>query len=301
MARALWSGAISFGLVNVPVKLFKATPTDSAHGISFHRLHKCGTRLKHERVCPACNLHDVPWDEVVSGYEYARGRHAIVDREELAAVDRGEIGAIAIQDFVEADEVPPMVFDKSYWIAPDGPPKPYALLYQALLHTGRVAVARVVVRTRSHLAVVRAQGGHLVLSTMFFAEEMVGEEAVPPGAEGVTVSDRELDLARELVDRMTVTFDHHRYPDEVTVRMRELLVAKIAEKGDRAEGPAAAHVGEGEVIDIMDALRRSLQKTSAERAEETALAHHGNRDRADRKRRAPHARSGRALRKGSRG
>src|SRR5262245_7954548 len=126
MARALWSGAISFGLVNVPVKLYKATPSESAKGVSFHRIHsKCGTRLKSLRYCPTDDQVDVPWNEVVSGYEFAKGRYAILGKEELSEVDAGEKGAIAIEDFVDADEVDSMLVDRSYWVVPDGPARPY--------------------------------------------------------------------------------------------------------------------------------------------------------------------------------
>src|SRR5688500_1137310 len=122
MARALWSGAISFGLVNVPVKLYKATPGESSRGIHFNRLHSvCGTRLKQLRYCPHCEKVDVPWDEVANGFEFAKGRYAIVGKEELSEVDRGDVGAIAIEDFVEASELDPTLIDRSYWIVPDGP------------------------------------------------------------------------------------------------------------------------------------------------------------------------------------
>jgi DNA end-binding protein Ku len=269
MARALWSGAISFGLVNVPVKLYTATPSSSAHGISLHRLHApCGTRINHVRRCPSCNV-DVPWEDVVSGYEYQRGRFAVIQKEEVPEPDRGEIGAIAIEDFVDAEEIDPLLFDRAYWVVPDGTPRAYALLRQALEDAGRVAVARVVVRTRSHLAVIRPVGTHLVMHTLFFAGEAVAEEDIPAGTDGVAVPDRELALARELVERMTAPFEHARYPDVTTERMRKLIEEKIAAKDVTAPGPVK--VGEGEVVDIMEALRRSVERSARERAQ-TALA-----------------------------
>jgi DNA end-binding protein Ku len=293
VARALWSGAISFGLVNVPVKLYKATPSSSAHGISFNRLHgTCGTRIAHVRRCPSCEI-DVPWEDVVNGYEFASGRYAIIRTEELDATraGAGEEAAIALEDFVDAAEVDPILVDHAYWIAPDGPAKPYALLHRALTETGKVAVARVMIRTRTHLALVRPVGDHLVLSTMFFADEIVAEEEVPAGAGAAKLTERELELARELVERMSAPFEHARYKDETTARMRQLIEEKIAKQ--EVAAPARIELGEAEVVDIMDALRRSLERTSVRRAEEatTDNAHHGDRDRARPSRRG--AREGR--------
>lgn len=269
MARALWSGAISFGLVNVPVKLYTATPSSSAHGISLHRLHApCGTRINHVRRCPSCNV-DVPWEDVVSGYEFRKGRFAVIRQEEIPEPERGELGAVAIEDFASASEIDPLLFDRAYWVVPDGTPRAYALLRQALEDAGRVAVARVVVRTRSHLAVLRPVGTHMVLHTLFFAGEAVAEEEIPAGAEGVEAPPRELALARELVERMTAPFEHGKYADVTTERMRKLIEEKIAAKDVAAPGPI--EVGEGEVVDIMEALRRSVERSARERAE-TALA-----------------------------
>jgi DNA end-binding protein Ku len=264
VARALWTGAITFGLVNVPVKLYQATPTDSGRGLSFHRLHgKCGTRIQHRRWCPVDEV-EVPWEEVVLGYEFARGRYAVIRKEELPGPERDEIAAIAIEDFVHAEEVDPMLFDRAYWVVPDGPARPYAILHQALLEASRVAIARVLIRTRVHLAALRPAGDHLVLETMFFQDEVVAEEDVPPGVAGAKVAQRELDLARELVDKMTRPFDPTSYRDVTTERMRKLIEQKIAEKDVTQP---RVEVGEAEVIDIMEALRRSIARGAEQRAE----------------------------------
>jgi len=266
VARALWSGAISFGLVNVPVKLYNATPSSSAHGITLHRLHgACGNRISHVRRCNQCQV-DVPWEDVVSGYEYQRGRFAVIQKEEVPEPERGEVGAIAIEDFVEGEEIDPLLYDRAYWIVPDGTPRAYALLHQALVDSGRVAVARVVVRTRSHLAVVRPVGSHLVMHTLFFAGEVAAETEIPPGAEGVETAAREQGLARELVEKMTGSFEHERYEDVTTGKLRKLIEEKIAAKEVTVtSGPV--EVAEGDVVDIMDALRRSVERTARERAE----------------------------------
>jgi DNA end-binding protein Ku len=266
VARALWSGAISFGLVNVPVKLYNATPSSSAHGITLHRLHgACGNRISHVRRCNQCQV-DVPWEDVVSGYEYQRGRFAVIQKEEVPEPERGEVGAIAIEDFVEGEEIDPLLYDRAYWIVPDGTPRAYALLHQALVDSGRVAVARVVVRTRSHLAVVRPVGSHLVMHTLFFAGEGRRRDRDPAGRRGSRdrgaragagaraggEDDRQL-RARALRGR-----DHR--------KLRKLIEEKIAAKEVTVtSGPV--EVAEGDVVDIMDALRRSVERTARERAE----------------------------------
>ncbi len=184
MPRAMWSGAISFGLVNIPVKLYKATASSSGKQISFHQIHKsCGTRLRHIRFCPKDEV-EVPWDEVVKGYEFEKGKYVEVGDDELDALLPDEsYASVAIESFVALEEVDPIFYDRAYYVAPDGPPKPYALLHEALGSTGKVAVARVMLRTRSHLALVRVLGSHLLLETMFFGNE-IADAGEPAGNAG---------------------------------------------------------------------------------------------------------------------
>lgn len=272
MARALWSGSLSFGLVSVPVKLFRATSTaTAAHSISFHQIHRaCGSRLAHVRRCPTCEV-DVPWEDVVKGYEYSRDRYALVETEELPAASREEKAAIAVIDFVPAAEVDPMYFDRSYWMAPDGPgaAKAYGLLFHALHEEGRLAISRVMLRTRSQLAAVRTHGSHLIMDTMFFQDELVSEEEIPPGVAGrPRPTERELKLARDLVEKMTTHFDPSRYKDEYTSQVRALLADKIAKQED-VTAPGPVRVG-GKVIDLMDALRKSLAEGTAKGAAKSA-------------------------------
>jgi DNA end-binding protein Ku len=267
MARSLWSGAITFGLIHVPVKLYGATPASSGHELAFHRLHdRCGTRLRNLRWCPHCD-EEVGWDHVVSGYEFERGRFAIVKREELPEPERGERAAIGIEDFVDGAELDPLYFDRAYWIAPEGTPRTYALLHRALHETGHVAIARVLVRTRSHLAVVRTAGEHLQLVTLFFANEVTREAEIPAGAEGVTVGARELELAKELVTKMSAPWDPARYADTTTAKLRELIEKKIAEHETVETGPV--ELPAREVVDITEALRRSVERAATARAEQS--------------------------------
>ncbi len=261
MARALWSGAISFGLVNVPVQLYRSTASTSAHSISFHQIHKtCGTRLQHIRRCPTEGIDDVPWEEVAKGYEFSKGRYAILDEEDLPKASAEDRAQIAIVDFVALEDVDPMYFDRTYWIAPEKQAaKAYALLLHALEKSGKIAVARVMLRTRSHLAAVRPHGKHLVMETMFFEDEMIPEEEIPAGAEGVKPPERELSLAMDLIERMSGDFEPSRYRDEYTDEVRQRIDEKIAKQKVTGEGPV--HVGGGDVIDIMDALKRSLAQS----------------------------------------
>src|SRR5262249_10931127 len=158
---ALWSGAISFGLVNIPVKLFKATASAAGREVSFHQMHKtCGTRLKHLRWCPKDEV-EVPWDEVAKGYEVEKGHYVEITDEELDELSPEEdYATIAIDRFVALADVDPLFFDRHYYVSPAGSPKAYALLHRALSDADKVAVARVLLRTRSHLALVRVVGEH---------------------------------------------------------------------------------------------------------------------------------------------
>jgi DNA end-binding protein Ku len=244
MARSLWSGAITLGLIHVPVRLYGATPAASGHALSFHRLHdRCGTRIQNKRWCPHCD-EEVAWEHTVTGYEIEKGRYAVVNAKKEDDRERGERASISIEDFIDEDELDPIYIDRAYWVVPEGNPKAYALLHHAFRETGRVAVARVLLRTRSHLAAVRAAGDHLQLATLFFPAEVTRERELPAGAEDVAVAPRDLALARELIDKMTVAFDPSRYPDTTTARLRELI----------AEG--------SEVVDeedLTEALRQGLQ------------------------------------------
>jgi DNA end-binding protein Ku len=260
MPRSLWTGAISFGLVNIPVKLFRATASQSAKSVSFHQLHDaCGTRLQHKRWCPKEDV-EVPWEHVVKGYEISKGRYVKITDEDLdQLLPEEDHAAIAIDSFVALDEVDPLYYDRAYYLAPDGSAKAYALLLSAMEDSGRVAIARVTLRTRSHLAVVRAQGNHLILSTMFFADEIVDPAEVPglPTSKPAHVDKKQHDMALQLIDSLTVPFDPTRYKDEYTDQVEHVIESKIKE-GEVTES-LAAPAARATVIDLMDALKRSIK------------------------------------------
>ena len=264
MPRAMWSGSISFGLVNIPVKLYKATATTSGKAVSFHQIHKtCGTRIKHIRWCPKDEV-EVPWDEVAKGYEFEKGKYVEVSDAELDALLPDEdFATVAIENFVALDEVDPIFYDRAYYIAPEKSPKAYALLHQALRDSGKVAVARVLLRTRSHLALVRVLESHLLLETMYFATEIVKPSEIPgiPKGKAGAVDKKQMMVAEQLIDSMTIKWDAERYKDNYTAQVKHVIEQKI-DGGEVLEAPSAGDAGGGQVVDLMEALRRSVEATT---------------------------------------
>jgi DNA end-binding protein Ku len=265
--RAMWSGAISFGLVNIPVKLFKATASSSGKQISFHQIHKtCGTRIRHIRWCPKDEV-EVPWDEVAKGYEFEKGKYVEVSDDELdALLPEEDYATVAIENFVALDDVDPIYYDRAYYISPDGSPKAYALLHETLARSGKVAVARVLLRTRSHLALVRVLEDHLVLETMYFDAEIVDPAEVPgvPKSKAAHVDRKQLEVAEKLVESMTIEWDPERYKDDYTEKVKHVIERKI-EGGEVVEAPMVpAAEGKGaQVVDLLEALRKSVDATKA--------------------------------------
>jgi DNA end-binding protein Ku len=260
MVRALWTGTITFGLVSIPVKLFRATTTGSAKSVSFHLLHKkCGTRIKNVRWCPRDD-EAVEWKDLVKGFEVSKGQYVPVEPEELDEILPDEdFAAVSIDGFVKLAEVDPIELDRSYWAAPTGNPKAYSLLAKALEESQRVAIARVILRTRSHLAMVRAQSGHLVLTTMFYDDEIVdsGEIADLPQKPLANVDKRQLDTALQLIDAMTEKWDPSKYRDTYAEKVEELVEKKLS-GGEVVAPPEVA--APREVVDLMAALKRSIKE-----------------------------------------
>jgi DNA end-binding protein Ku len=260
MPRSLWTGAITFGLVNIPVKMFRATASASAKAVGFHQIHEpCGTRIKHLRWCPK-DEKEVPWEEVAKGYEVSKGRYVIMNEEDLdKLLPEDDYAAVAIENFVALDEVDPMYFDRAYYLSPDGNPKAYTLLHHALQDSGRVAIARVTLRTRSHLSIVRAQEGHLLMSTMFFADEIVDASEIPglPQGKAATVDKRQAEAAAQLIDSMTVAWDPTQYTDEYTEKVEQVIEAKVS-SGEITETLALPEEGGGKVVNLLDALKKSV-------------------------------------------
>ena len=268
MPRAIWSGSVSFGLVNVPVKLVTAT---SSKDVRFNTLHATdGARINQKRVC-SLDGEEVDYADTVKGYDLGGGRYVVVEPDELASLDPEKTSAIDIEEFVELADIDPLYFEHSYYLVPDGrADKPYALLAETMAKTGKVALGRFVLRTKQYLAALRSHDGVLVLSTMLYPDEIVAVDdlRVPTTAE-TKPSDRELDMAERLVESLTVEFDPSKYHDEYREKVLALIDAKAA--GEVLEPPAAAPQ-QGEVRDLMAALEASLAAAAERQAASAGVA-----------------------------
>lgn len=249
MARSMWKGSISFGLVNIPISLNIAVRDK---GIRFHQLHDAdGGRIKEKRVCERDGK-EVPYEHVVKGYEISKGKYVTVTREELKAIDPVADKTVSIEAFVELTEIDPVFFERTYYVTPEGrgTTKAYSLLAEALEESGKAALARIVLSTSQHMCVIRAEDGRLALTTMVFGDEI--EEA--PEVAGATTSPAELKMAQTLIDQMTKKFKPTDYKDEHRERVLALLNQKA--KGKTIEAPHESHVEQ--VTNLMEALERSL-------------------------------------------
>src|SRR5918911_296539 len=202
MPRSIWTGAISFGLVNVPVKLYSAV---SKKTVRFHQLHdKDGVRIQQKRYCPA-DGEEVPYESIVKGYEITPDQYVIIEPGELEAIEPRKTKTIDIEDFVDLEEIDPLFYDHPYYLMPGtGAAKPYKLLVTAMEEAQKVAIARVVIRQKEQLVAIRAASGVLAMSTMNFADEVVNPERFDdaPGAD-VETNKREVDMARQLIDSLS--------------------------------------------------------------------------------------------------
>src|SRR5579884_553368 len=256
MPRPIWSGSISFGLVNVPVKMHTAVRKKT---IRFHQLHaEDGARIQQKRVC-TLDGEEVPYEDLAKGYELSPGQYVVIDPEELDALDPAATQTIDIEDFVSLDDIDPLYYDTSYYLVPDvRGAKPYRLLLDAMRETNRVGIARVVMRTKQYLCAVRPVGDALVLTTMNFADEVVGQEEVEglPGPQ--EAGERELKMAEALIDSLATEWQPDRYEDTYRERVMALIEAK-AEGQELVTQPAAAPTAP--VIDLMAALEASLAQS----------------------------------------
>jgi DNA end-binding protein Ku len=255
MARSLWTGAISFGLVNIPIKLFTAV---SPRQVQFHQLHDAdGARVRMQRVCTA-DGEEVPYEHVVRGYQLDRDHHVVIQPEELDALDPEATHTIDIESFVELGEIDPLYYDKTYYLVPEqSAVKAYALLRQAMQQAGKVGIARFVLRTRQSLCAVRPMAGpFLGLSTMYYADEVVAPETLaPPWREGA-LNERELQMAGQLIESLATKFDPGRYHDEY----RERVLQLVREKAEGKEVVTQTQVEpRAQVIDLVTALKASLE------------------------------------------
>jgi DNA end-binding protein Ku len=258
MARPIWSGTISFGLVSVPVKMYSATESKE---LRFHFLHKDDLEpIGYDKVRKDTGEHVDP-DDIVRGFEVEKGRYVELTEEDLDRLDIELTHSIDICDFVDIDEIDPIYFRKAYYLLPEeGAEKPYRLLLAALEETGKVGIAKVVIRNKQHLAALRPWEGVLLLETMYFADEIRKPESVDGKAE---LRKPEIEMARSLVENLSDTFDPEKYDDTYRKELLALLKEK-AETGEISE-PREEKPEEGEVVDLMAALRESVERTKRQK------------------------------------
>jgi DNA end-binding protein Ku len=266
MARAIWSGSISFGLLNVPVKLYSAV---SKQTVRFKELREGdGARIRHKRVAENDGK-EVPYEKIVKGYEYAPDQYVVLTKEELAELDPKRTRAIEIQDFVDLDDIDPIYFEQPYYLGPDtGAERAYALLVQAMKEARKVAIARFVLRNKEHLAAIRPMGDVLTLTTMRFHDEVsspndldgeVFEEAKPKKPE-----QRELEMAKQLIESLTSAFKPDQYRDEYREELLDLLERKAA--GKEVVSAPTEEPKPTKAPDLMAALEESLAAVRSEEA-----------------------------------
>ena len=267
-ARSIGSLTVSFGLVAIPVKLY--TATQSANTISFNLLHKSdGSRLKQQYVCQKEGV-VVEREDMVKGYEFAKDQYVRFSPEEIKALEEVGSHAVEISEFVPIESVDPVFYDKTYYLAPDkGAGKPYALLTEALRQAGRCGVGRWAARGKGYIVILRPIGDVLAMQQLHYASDVrrASEVEVPK----TEVKPAELKLAQQLIDQQTTEkFDPDAYKDEVRGRI-EAAIAKKVEEGTEISITESAPPGEGKVIDLMEALRASLEKTESARAQVNRL------------------------------
>jgi DNA end-binding protein Ku len=262
MPRAIWSGAVSFGLVTVPVKLFSAV---SRRSVRFHQLNgKTGVRIQQRRVDPSTG-DEVAYEDIVKGYELTPDRYVVIEPGELEALDPKKTRAIEIEQFVALEEIDPVFYDHPYYLAPAaGGVKPYRLLLDAMRQTGRVAIATVVIRSKQQLVAVRPMSGDVLgMATMVFADEIVDPSAVEEleAVGEVEVNARELEIAGQLIDSLAGPFDPDAYRDSY----RDAVLALVERKaqGEQIAVQPQAEEDEEPVPDLMSALKASLDAVRA--------------------------------------
>ncbi|HEX6510933.1 MAG TPA: Ku protein [Chloroflexota bacterium] len=258
--RSIWKGAVSFGLVTIPVKLYTATEDKD---VRFHMLHKTdGSRIEYKKFCAEEQI-EVENDEIVKGYEYGKGRYVTVEEQDLESIPLSSGHAVEIVEFVDLPEVDPIYFQKSYYLEPqEGAAKPYALLREAMQRANKVALAKVVLRDKEHLATVRVYGDTLVMETLFYPDE-IRDAGQLEGLSGAKLNDKEIQMAINLIEALSGEFDPSKYTDEYREALLEVINSKIEGKPLEA-APAAKPAPR--VMDLFETLRASVEAAKGEPA-----------------------------------
>ena len=285
--RAIWKGNISFALVSIPISLFSATRRNE---LSFHHLHKKDmSPVSYKRFCDTEDV-ELQWEEITKGYEYEKGRYVEITDEDLEKADVELTKTVQILEFVQEEEIDPIYFEKPYYLEPQkGGERAYALMRDALAESKKVGIAKVVLKSREHLAAVKSIGDMMTLQTMRFAHEIVdaGSLTLPKKAE---TSKKEMDLAHTLIDSMSDKFDPGKYKDDYYDKVLEIIQMKVAGVSPQVptpKGPAPARV-----VDLMEVLKQSLNETKKNKAarspaeEETVIVGDGRTSKPQRTRKA---------------
>jgi DNA end-binding protein Ku len=258
MARAIWKGSISFGLVNIPIALYPATRREE---LKFRLLRKSDlSPVNYKRVAEKDGK-EVAWDHIVKGYEYEKGRYVVLKDEDFERVDLEATQTVDIQDFVDQEEIDPMFFYKPYYLEPQkGGDKAYALLRDALKNSNKVGIAKVVIKTRQYLAGVKPEDGALVLELMHFADELAD-----PGklrvAKKTEVGKREMNMAKSLIDSMSSKWNPEKYKDDYREALMEVIEEKVEAGGKEIEEKPKKAPKPTKVIDLVSVLQKSLEQT----------------------------------------
>jgi DNA end-binding protein Ku len=262
MARAIWKGSISFGLVNIPIALYPATRREE---LKFRLLRKTDlSPVNYKRVAEKDGK-EVPWDQIVKGYEYEKGKYVVLQDEDFQRVDIEATQTVDIQDFVELDEIDPIFFYKPYYLEPQkGGDKAYALLRDALKDSKKVGVAKVVIKTREYLAGVKPEDGALVLELMHFADELADTSKlhIPKKIE---VGQREMNMAKSLIGSMSSKWNPEKYHDDYREALMEVIEDKVQAGGKEIEEKPKKAPKPTKVIDLVSVLQKSLEETCAKK------------------------------------
>lgn len=253
--HTIWKGSISFGLVNIPINLFAATENKD---ISFRSIHKeCNSPIKYEKVCPVCDR-EVKNDEIIKGYEYEPGKYVVISNDELKEIAPESNKTIEIIDFVKLEEIDPIYFEKSYFLGPqDNGHKSYLLLKQAMEDTGKIGIAKITIRSKESLAIVRVYEKGLLLETVFYPDEVRNVGQVPGLDYEYHLDEKELEMATQLIEQLTTEFKPEKYTNDYRTALMELIESKVT--GEEFTVPKEAP--KTNVVDLMAALQASIDQT----------------------------------------
>jgi DNA end-binding protein Ku len=258
--HTMWKGAISFGLVNIPIKLFAATENKD---IKMRYLHeKCHSPVQYEKICPVCE-ETVDSNEIVKGYEYEPGKFVVVEKEELEELAGASDKSIEIIDFIQLEEIDPIFYNRSYFVGPgENGTKSFALLKQAMEDTGKIGLAKFTLRSKEHLAAVRVYKNGLVLETIFYPDEVRNIDHVPGLTDEVSLNEKELEMAKQLIEQLTAPFEPEKYEDDYREAVLELINSKISGN----EVKVAKEKPKTNVVDLMEALQASINESKGKEA-----------------------------------